>query len=58
MKISQVIEKLQEIQKEHGDVEVVSVFDTYGEGEWVSLEEDGISFDRFNEGKNIVYIGW
>ena len=58
MKISQVIENLQEIQKEKGDVEVLAVFDTYGEGEWVSLEEDGISFDRFNEGKNIVYIGW
>ena len=56
--ISQVIDKLQEIQKEKGDVEVLAVFDTYGEGEWVSLEEDGISFDRFNEGKNIVYIGW
>ena len=58
MKISEVIKKLQEIQKEKGDVEVLAVFDTYGEGEWVSLEEDGISFDRFNEGKNIVYIGW
>ena len=58
MKISELIKKLQEIQKEHGDVEVLAVFDTYGEGEWVSLEEDGISFDRFNEGKNIVYIGW
>ena len=58
MKISEVINKLQEIQKEKGDVEVLAVFDTYGEGEWVSLEEDGISFDRFNEGKNIVYIGW
>ena len=58
MKISEVINKLQEIQKEHGDVEVVSVFDTYGTGEFVSLEEDGISFDRFNEGENIVYIGW
>ena len=58
MKISGVINKLQEIQKEKGDVEVLAVFDTYGEGEWVSLEEDGISFDRFNEGKNIVYIGW
>ena len=58
MKISQVIEKLQEIQKEKGDVEVLAVFDTYGEGEWVSLEEDGISFDRFNAGKNIIYIGW
>ena len=58
MIISELIKKLQEIQKEHGDVEVVSVFDTYGEGEWVSLEEDGISFDRFNKGENIVYIGW
>ena len=58
MKISELIKKLQEIQKEKGDVEVLAVFDTYGEGEWVSLEEDGISFDRFNEGKNIVYIGW
>ena len=58
MKISEVINKLQEIQKEHGDIEVLALENTYGEGEWVSLEEDGISFDRFNEGKNIVYIGW
>ena len=58
MLISEVINTLQEIQKEKGDVEVLAVFDTYGEGEWGSLEEDGISFDRFNEGKNIVYIGW
>ena len=58
MKISEVINKLQEIQKEHGDVETLAVFDTYGEGEWVSLEDSGVSFDRFNEGKNIVYIGW
>ena len=58
MVISELIEKLQEIQKEKGDVEVLAVFDTYGEGEWVSLKEDGISFDRFNEGKNIIYIGW
>ena len=58
MVISELIKKLQEIQKEKGDVEVLAVFDTYGEGEWVSREEDGISFDRFNEGKNIVYIGW
>ena len=58
MKISELIKKLQEIQNEHGDVEVLEISDTYGEGEWVSLEEDGISFDRFNEGKNIVYIGW
>ena len=58
MKISQVIEKLQEIQKGHGDIEVLALENTYGEGEFVPLEDSGISFDRFNEGKNIVYIGW
>ena len=58
MKISDVIKKLQEIQKEHGDVEVVSVFDTYGTGEWTPLEDSGVSVDRYNEGKNVLYIGW
>ena len=58
MKISKVIKRLQEIQEVHGDIEVLALENTYGEGEWVSLEEDGISFDRFNDGKNIVYIGW
>ena len=58
MKISELIKELQKVQEEKGDVEVLAISDTYGEGEWVSLEEDGISFDRFNEGKNIVYIGW
>ena len=54
MKISELIKNLQELKKEHGDIEVLALENTYGEGEWVSLEEDGISFDRFNEGKNIV----
>ena len=58
MKISELIKKLRQVQKEKGDVEVLAISDTYGEGEWVLLKEDGISFDRFNEGKNIVYIGW
>ena len=58
MLISEVINTLQEVQKEHGDIEVLTVFDTYGTGEFVPLEDSGISFDRFNEGKNIVYIGW
>ena len=26
--------------------------------EWESLEDSGISFDRYNEGKNVLYIGW
>ena len=58
MKISEVIKKLQEIQKKHGDIEVLALEDAYGEGEFVPLEDSGVSFDRFNEGKNIVYIGW
>ena len=58
MKISEVIKKLQEVQNGHGDIEVLAIEDTYGEGEFVPLEDCGISFDRFNEGKNILYIGW
>lgn len=58
MVISEVIKKLQEIQNEHGDIEVLAIENTYGDGEWVSLENSGVSFDRYNEGKNIVYIGW
>ena len=58
MKISEVIRKLQEIQNEHGDVEVYALENTLGEGEFVPLEDNGVSFDRYDEGKNIVYIGW
>ena len=58
MVISELIEKLQEIQKEHGDIEILALENTWGEGEFVPLEDSGVSFDRFNEGKNIVYIGW
>ena len=58
MKISELIKKLQEIQKVHGDIEVLALENTWGEGEVVPLEDSGISFDRFNEGKKIVYSGW
>lgn len=58
MLISELIKELQKVQEDKGDVEVLAIENTWGEGEWFSLEEDGISFDRFNEGKNIVYIGW
>ena len=58
MKISELIKKLQEIQEVHGDIKVLALENTWGEGEFVPLEDSGISFDRFNEGKNIVYIGW
>ena len=58
MKISELIIELRKVQEEHGDIEVVSVFDTYGTGEFMPLSKSGITFDRFHEGKNIVYIGW
>ena len=58
MVISELIKKLQEVQKEHGDIEILALENTWGEGEFVPLEEDGISFDRFNESKNVLYIGW
>ena len=58
MKISEVINKLQEIQEEHGDIEILVLENTWGEGEFVPLEDSGISFDRFNEGENVLYIGW
>ena len=58
MKISEVIRKLQKVQDEHGDVEVLALEKTWGEGDWASLEDSGVSFDRYNEGKNVLYIGW
>ena len=58
MKISELIKELQKVQEEHGDVEVLAIEDKWGEGEWASLEDSGVSFDRFNEGENVLYIGW
>ena len=49
MKISEVIRKLQEIQNEHGDIEVLAIENTWGECEWVSLEDGGVSFDRYSQ---------
>ena len=49
MKISEVIRKLQEIQKEHGDIEVLALENTWGEGDWASLEDSGVSFDRYSQ---------
>ena len=57
--LSELIKELHSMRVGYGsDVEVLAVFDTYGTGEWTPLEDSGVSFDRFNEGKNIVYIGW
>ena len=49
MKISEVIRKLQEIQNEHGDIEVLALENTWGEGEFVPLEDSGVSFDRYSQ---------
>ena len=49
MKISEVIKKLQKVQNEHGDIEVLALENTWGEGEWVSLEYSGVSFDRYSQ---------
>ena len=58
MKISELIKELQKVQEEHGDVEVLAMENTWGKWDWSSLDESGVSFDRYNEGKDIVYIGW
>ena len=58
MKISEVIKKLPEIQKAHGDIGVFTIFNTYGTGEWVPLEDSGISSDRYNICENVLYISW
>ena len=42
MKILEVIKKLQEVQKEHGNVEVVK----FNYGEWDLLEDDEFIFDK------------
>ena len=58
MKISELIKKLQKVQEVHGDIEVLALENTLGEGDWASLEDSGVSFDRYNEGENVLYIGW
>ena len=58
MKISELIKELQKVQKEHGGVEGVAIENRWGEGEWVTLEDSGVRFERYNEGKNVLYIGW
>ena len=57
MKISELIKKLQYIQKEKGDVEVLAM-SCACVGEFTSLDEGGINYDRFNKSKNVLYIGW
>lgn len=58
MKISELTEKLQKVRKQRGNVEVFAMdntYGTYGTGDFVPLEKDGI---RFNKDKKLLYIGW
>ena len=57
MKISELIKKLQEAKKEHGDIEVLAM-SCACVGEFTSLDEGGINYDRFNKDKKVLYIGW
>ena len=50
MKISELIKKLQKVQEEHGDVEVLAIENTWGEGDWASLEDSGVIFYRYKKG--------
>ena len=50
MKISEVIKKFQEIQKEHGDIEVMYYY--YGEEE--AFAHDNI---EYNKDDNKLYLG-
>ena len=59
MLISELIKKLQEVQKEDGDIEVLAIYDTFGTGTFVPLEEDGIVLDSYrNMDRKFLYIGW
>ena len=55
MKISEVINKLQEIQKEHGDMEVVTYYDPYGSGYDIALTNKHITVIEENDELKIGY---
>ena len=46
MKISEVIKKLQELQKEHGDVEVLYYTETDCHGYYTPVRNDIISYEK------------
>ena len=53
MKISEVIQKLQEIKKEHGDLEVVTYYDPWNIGYNEPMTKYHIRIDKDNK----LYIG-
>ena len=46
MKISEVIERLQELQKEHGDVEVQAYTDADCHGYYYTFSRENVYYDK------------
>lgn len=53
MKCSEVIKKLQEIQKEHGDLEVMTYYDPWYNGYNEPMTKSNIKINEYNK----LYIG-
>lgn len=56
MTISELIKELQEVQKEHGDIESKAPYLKFLTGGFIPIEDDGITFDKFMNGGNELYI--
>lgn len=55
MTISELIKELQEVQKEHGDIESKAPYLKFLTGGFIPIEDDGITFDKFMNGERIIY---
>ena len=53
MKISEVIERLQELQEEHGDIEVQAYADTDCNGYYCSFFRENVWYDKSD---NVILI--
>ena len=53
MVISELIEKLQEIQQEHGDIEVLAYTDADCHGYYDTFIEDNVCYDKSD---NVILI--
>ena len=56
MKISEVIKKLQELQKEHGDVEVLYYTETDCHGYYTPVRNDIISYEKEVNRQNAILL--
>ena len=53
MKISELIKKLQELKKEHGDIEVMAYTDADCHGYYDTFIEDNVCYDKSD---NVILI--